>query len=318
MAVHNSKHYQFKTNGNYEGYQTTVVIQGKTEKVTISTRRNFQVLYEVNSDNSSTPASSTVTFYNLSKETLSKFEKNDHLKLYTGPEPLFGLLSEGYITNIVPDVKDGQDHTTTITFTEAILAKKNVKVYSKFNGSKTVTKTVKVNGKSINYKKRQVKKVNLAFRKNTKASTIIKRVARDAGYQISLLDLKKDHVFKKGYTVTSKAMEVFASLAKACDTKFYQRRGQIVFESGTKPNPYHENLYFSDKTGLTSIPSHDDADSDGGDSWTFTAFENPQLMAGSVVHVKSPEARLNKLMQVTHVTHTHETGSYTMEVTVDG
>lgn len=318
MAVHESKYYQFNTKGVYEGYQTTAVIQGKTEKLTISTRRNFQVLYEVNSDRSSTPATSTVTLYNIAKSNLAKFEKGDHLKLYSGPADLFGLLSEGYITNIVPDVKDGQDRTTTLTFTEAIDSKKNVKVYSKFNGSKTVTKTVKVNGKSISYKKRQVKKVNLAFRKGTKASTIIKRIARDAGYQIGLLDLKKDHVFKKGYTVTSKAMSVFASLAKACDTRFYQRRGQIVFESGTKPNPYHENIYLSDKTGLTSVPTHDDTDSNGDDSWTFQAFENPLVMAGSVVHVKSAEVHLNKLMQVTHVTHTHDTGSYMMEVTVDG
>lgn len=299
--------------GYYLGYQTTVVIETDKGEFKISTRQSFQVLYEINSDMTSTPASNTVTLYNISKSHLAKFKENQHIKVYTGPSDAFGLLSEGYITKIEPDALDGRDRATTITFTEAVGSGKNTRLYSNFNGSKTVKKTVKLsNGSSYTYSKREVKKMNIAFRKGTHAKTIIERICRDAKIPIDTLDLKKNHVYKSGYTLSAKAMTALSSIVKDCDSTMYQRRGKIVIESGTKPNPFHENLYFGITTGLTDEPVYE-AETKGTGTWTFTAFENPNVIAGSAVYVRY-KGTVDKLMRVASVVHTHDADTYSMEV----
>lgn len=299
--------------GYYLGYQTTVVIVTDSGEFKISTRQGFQVLYEINSDMTSTPATNTVTLYNISKSHLAKFKENQQIKVYTGPADAFGLLSEGYITQIQPDVLDGRDRSTTITFTEAIDTSKNVRLYSSFNGSKTVKKTVKLaNGTSYAYTKREVKKMNIAFPKGTHAKAIIERICRDAKIPIDTLELKKDHIYKSGYTLSAKALTALSSIAKDCDSTMYQRRGKIVIESGTKPNPFHENLYFGITTGLTSEPVYE-AESKGTGTWTYTAFENPNVMAGSATYVRY-KGTVDKLMRVDSVVHTHDADTYSMEV----
>lgn len=299
--------------GYYTGYNTTVIIQTDKGEFKISTHQSFQVLYEVNSDMTSTPASNTVTLYNISKSHLANFKLNDHISVYTGPSSAFGMLSEGYITRVEPDVLDGRDRATTITFTEAVDTSKNTNLYSAFNGSKTVKEKVKLsNGSYYTYSKREVKKMNIAFRKGTKASTIIKRICRDAKINLDTLELKKDHVYKSGYTLSAKALTALSSLAKDCGSVMYQRRGKVVIETGEKPNPYHDNLYFGISTGLTSVPTYE-AESKGTGTWTFTCFENPNCMAGSAVYVKYEDV-VNKLMRVDSVVHTHDADTYTMEV----
>lgn len=300
----------YSRKGIYNGYETTVIIRNSKGKLRISTKDNATVGYEINSDNSTTPASNTVTLMNISKSHLAKIHENDHIEVYTGPKDLFGLISEGYITAAVKDQPSGRDRETTLTFTEAVKTK-NAKIYSNFNGAKTVKKSVKVGGKTISYTKRVAKKVNITFVKGTKSSTIIRRICRDAGLPIGLLELKKDYVWKKGYTVSQKPLTALASISKRCDTKMYQQRGKLVFESWEKPNPFNNHIFLSPATGLISDLTYS---SDDGGTYTGTCFEHPLVMAGVATQVKSPGSGVNRLMRVKQVTHTHDTSSYTMEV----
>ena len=90
------------------------------------------------------------------------------------------------------------DKETQITFEEGRDYSKDKRLYSNFNGSKLVTHTVKASGgKSISYKKRKISKVNITFKKGTKASQIIDRIKREAKIEILAINLKKNHVFKK-------------------------------------------------------------------------------------------------------------------------
>lgn len=300
--------YSFSSKGKYLGYQTTVTITHNNTELKISTRRHFMVTYEVNSDTSSTPATSTVTLYNIAASNIAKIHKNDHIAIWTGPKDIFGKLTEGYITDIAPEALDGRDKTTVITFTEEVQTK-NTKIYSTFNGAKMVTKKVKLaDGKTVSYQVRQVKKVNITFPKKTHAKTIIERICRDANIPVDKIDLKKNYVYKKGYTVSAKPLSALASIVKICDTSLYQRRGKLVFDPGDKPNPYNENIYLGYATGLLTEPEYSASDK----TYTATCMENPLVMAGSATWVRSH--KIKKLLRVKSVTHTKDTSAYTMEV----
>lgn len=303
-----------KSTGYYWGYTTTIVITHNGAKLTLSEKNSVPINYEVPSDDGGSPATCTVTVFNLAKTHLNKLHKGDHITLHTGPTGLYGLLTEGTISQVSPETRDGMDKETQITFTEGKDYSKEKRLYSKFNGSKTVTHKVKTSdGKTISYQTKQVKKVNIAFQKNVKASQIIARIKRDAKIDIAAVHLKKNKVYKKGYSLSSKPLAAIKSIAKDCGSKVYYRRGAIYIDDGKKPNPYNEHLYLAMTNGLMQEPTYNSTD-DGSATWTLECFDDPRILAGSAVYVKSTE--LTGLKRVKSVTHTHDRDSYKMEMVV--
>ncbi|MFC7281545.1 hypothetical protein [Apilactobacillus apinorum] len=171
------------SSGYYFGYRTTIVIQSKSEKLTLEDANNID--YEINSDDSPTPDKSTVTIYNLADSTVNKIAKDDHITVYSGPTDLFGIAGEGNIVRVQTTNSDGKDRQTTITFTEGKDYSKT-KLKGKPNNSKT-TKSSKHSKKS----KTKKNKVNLSFKKGTSAKAIIMKTAKVSGIKIYHLRLAK-------------------------------------------------------------------------------------------------------------------------------
>lgn len=114
-----------------------------------SYKHNYTIGFEVNFANSATPQSSTVTFYNLSKEHRNFFKKGQKVYLYYAWGTHKKLLVEGYITKIDSQTSDGVTDTQVITFKEGT-DYSNVKARDlKVDKKKTYNKyqTVKIRGK---------------------------------------------------------------------------------------------------------------------------------------------------------------------------
>lgn len=305
---------EIASNGYYWGYSTTLVITHNGNRLTLSEKNNVPINYDIPSDDGGSPATCTVTLFNLSKTHLAKINQNDHIIVYSGPTDLYGKLTEGTITQIAPETQSGMDKETQITFEEGRDYSKDKRLYSNFNGSKLVTHTVKASGgKSISYKKRKISKVNITFKKGTKASQIIDRIKREAKIEISAINLKKNHVFKKGYTLSAKPLAAIQAIVKDCGSTVYYRKGALYIDDGVKPNPYNEHLYLTMYHGLTQEPTYN-SDDDGKPTWTLECFDDPRVCAGSAVYVKS--TNLTGLQRVKSVDHTHDQDSYKMEVVV--
>lgn len=304
---------KISSKGYYWGYKTVVTITHSGNKLTLSTADNTDIDYEVNSTDGGSPASNTVTFYNIAKSHQSKIHKGDHIVIKSGPSDLYGVLSEGNITNITPETLDSADKSFQVTFTEGIDYSKDKRLYSKFNGSKMVKKTVTAGKTKVTYTKRQVKKVNIAFKKGVKAKQIIDRIKRDAKIEISVCRLKKNKVYKKGYTLSSKPLAAIKAIAKDCGSKVYYRQGKLVIDDNAKPNPYNEHLYLDMKNGLTAEPTADESDG-GSKTYTLACFDDPRLSAGSAVYVKA--TNISGLKRVKSVNHKHDKSTYEMEVVV--
>ena len=302
------------TKGVYDGYETEVTIEHNSMSLKVSTKMNAAVFYDINSDDGGSPSSCTVTLYNLSKAHLAKIHQRDHIIVKSGPKDLYGVLTEGNITDVSPEARDGQDKQTIITFTEGADYSKDKRMYSKFNGSKLVKKTVTAaDGKKVTYTKRQVKKLNITFRKGVTPKQIINRIKRDAKIDISVMRLKTNKPYKHGYTLSQKPLDALTAIAKRCGSKIYYRKGKLVIDDNAKPNLFSEHLYLSIGNGLISEPTQDDNDS-GDQTWTLECFDDPRLAAGSAVFIKSEH--VNGLHRVKSVEHVHEQDSYNMEVVV--
>lgn len=282
------------TKGYYFGYKTKMVITSKHGKLTID-----EVEYEINSDDTSNPSGNTATKYNLSADTLHKINRGDHVIIYSGPTDLYGIIGEGNITKIDNTNSDGKDQQTTISFTEGADYSKSA-LKSNFNGVKTVKS------------KKGKKKVNLSFRKGSSAKEIITKVAKASGIRIYHQKLGKNKLYKRGYTVSSNPYNAIKNLVKDCQSVMYYRKGKLVIDDNKTDNPYHEHLYLSSESGMFQEPSM--SDDDNSKTYTLNCFDDPRLCAGSSIQIKSK--LLSGLYRVKSVKHTHQKGSYEMEVVI--
>ena len=297
----------------YEKYKTKVIIEHNGNLFTLSALDGFEIDYSLQSNKSSDPATSTVTIYNLSKEHANLIHKDDHIKVYTGPESLYCLYQEGKITLVNADQPTGQDRATTITFTEGLDYSKDKRLYSNFNGSKKVTKTVsESDGTKITYSKLVKKKLNITFKKGITAKKILKRISRDAKIPLDIVSLKRNHKFKKGYTLSQKPEAAIEALAKDCKSELFRRRGKLCIISGDDTNPFKEHIYFKRSGALIADPVLNDGDSRNA-TYTLTCMIDPRVVGGSSVWIEN----FKTLKTVTAVTLTKDDSSYTMEVTVD-
>lgn len=273
----------------------------------------FTIGGTINFGDGGDPATNTVTIKNVSLDDQKLFKKKDHLKVKAGSKDLFSLLSQGTITKVGREVIDGTDRSLEVTFMEATDFAKQKAIYSSYNGTEKVKHTYKTtDGKTITYYKTKKKKVNITFQKGVKASTILKRISRSAKIPFAYFHLKKDKVYKKGYTLSAKPYSAIKSIAKECGSKVYFRRGDLCIDDWGKPNPYSEHILISPTTGLIGHPSFEDSDS--VDTMTVNTYLDPRISTGSVVEVIDEALKISGLYRVKSGTHNLDEMTTTMEV----
>ncbi|QBJ03308.1 tail protein [Lactobacillus phage 3-SAC12] len=120
----------------------------------------------------------------------------------------------------------------------------NMRKKASVSSKKTATKKKKT---------KVVKYVNLHFKKGTRASTIIRNIAKRVGLPIGKLNLEYDHKFANGYTVSKSPLNGIADVAKTANTPVYFLNGKIYVQKITASKK--KKIILSPETGLTSSPT---------------------------------------------------------------
>lgn len=269
----------------------------------------FNITGTINFNDAGDVEKNTITINNLSPDHQKMFKEKEHIVVKAGSDDLFAVVSEGKITKVHKLVDEGATKTLNIEFSDDTDYgdKKKISVWS---GAKTVKKRVKKpNGKYTIVKKTVRKKINLTFKKGTKASTIVKKISKMAGIPISNIKFINDYVYKKGYTVSNKPLVAIKAIVKQCKAHIYFRKGKLYIDNWDKPNPYNENLTISKLTGLVGHPSFDD-----DDRISFQMYLDPRISTGSVVRLVDKAVGIDDLYRVKSGSHDLESMITNVEV----
>lgn len=269
----------------------------------------FNITGTINFNDAGDVEKNTITINNLSPDHQKLFKEKEHIVVKAGSDDLFAVVSEGKITKVHKLVDEGATKTLNIEFSDDTDYgdKKKISVWS---GAKTVKKRVKKpNGKYTIVKKTVRKKINLAFKKGTKASTIVKKISKMADIPISNIKFTHDYVYKKGYTVSNKPLVAIKAIVKQCKAHIYFRKGKLYIDNWDKPNPYNENLTIGKLTGLVGHPSFDD-----DDRISFQMYLDPRISTGSVVRLVDKAVGIDDLYRVKSGSHDLESMITNVEV----
>lgn len=295
-----------KNVGYYTGYHSEVAIkhsvendQGTvTDTITFNTNNDVDLDYNVVSNDSPSLSTSNVTIYNVSQNHLNSIHVGDWITVKSGPTSLFGVIGAGMITEVSPEVINGTDRATTITFQEGTDYTNISVMKTNYNGTKTVT----INEKDGSVKTFEAADMNMSFPSNTKASEIIGRIINEAKITVSLNKLANDITYNNGYTVSAKPYNALTAIANDCGSKLYYRPGGIlVIDDCKDPNPFNEHIKLSDKEGNITLNGSKSKDDSGVTIYTFSAFDDPRVGAGTYLYIDS--SVLNGFHRVKAVTH---------------
>lgn len=255
---------------------------------------------EISGGDGGSPATNTISISNLSKSHEDLFKTKEHIVVKAGGYDMFGIIGEGNITKVSPEARDGEDHSISITFVAGKDYSKNKKIYNAYSGAKTVKHSYKTSaGKTITWTTSKKKNINIRFKKGVKAKTIIQRIARESGIPIAVLHLKKNKVYKHGYTLTKKPETAIKAIVKDCGSKFQYRIDDIVIDYDEKPKLWQTHLYLTLKDGLVNMPTINDEDGKKA-TWTVVTYLNPLVANGSVFYVAE---NIKSLVRVKNYTH---------------
>lgn len=270
-----------------------------------------QITGEISGGDGGTPATNTIRIANLSKAHEKLFKSKAHIVVKAGGYDVFGIIAVGNITKVTPAARDGEDKYISITFLAGKDYAKNKKIYNPYSGSKKVKHSYKTSsGKTVTWTTSKKKNINIRFKKGVKAQTIIQRISREAGIPIASLHLKKNKVYKRGYTLTKKPEAAIKEIVKDCGSRFWYRMDDIIIDYDEKPTLYQTHLYFTLKDGLVNMPTLSDEDGKSN-TWTVVTYLNPMVANGSVFYVAE---NIKSLVRVKNYTHSLDDMQTTCEV----
>lgn len=183
---------------------------------------NFDITFSVPFDDDMEANIAEITVLNLKKETINSIKKGALLSITAGYGTDTGVISNAKITSVKTS-KDGIDKVTTIKTRDG-----------------------------ANLEDKQIKKKT--FAKNTKASKILKTLAKSTGMSIVKMSLPSDKVYKKGYTVEGELIEEMQTVANHCGASVYINRNSIYIRSITAGDDTKFTLEAD--TGLLESPEY--------------------------------------------------------------
>lgn len=304
-----------KNKGVFWGYKTEITVATAKGTYKFSDRESNgyggKIIFELPFNTDGSVNYVDITFYNLSKAHAEVFKNKRRLTIKSGPTELFGKLAECIIVSHEEEQREGADYSIKVHCLVGKDYSKNSKIYSYAGGTKKVKHSFTIKkGEVIKWNTKKKIKVRLSFQAKTKDSTIIRRICRQSGIKLAVMDLKKDKVNKKAYVVSGKPYSELKKLAKACGSKLYYRRDGLVMDSFSKANPYKENIYLDETHGIESVTINED--DDGKTTYSVTTAMDPRVDAGSVVFIKYDG--MNGWFRV--ISGTHSSDAYTTEFEV--
>lgn len=183
---------------------------------------NFDIAFSIPFDDDLEANIAEIKVYNLTKETINSIKRGATLTITAGYGTDTGVISKAVVTSVKTSI-DGVDKVTTIKTRD---------------------------GASLEDKK--VKKKT--FAKNTKASKILRTLAKETAMNIAKMALPKDVTYKNGYTVEGELVEEMANVANHCGASVYVNRNAIYIRSITAGDD--TKIILEASTGLLESPEY--------------------------------------------------------------
>jgi hypothetical protein len=229
----------------------------KTGNVTLNSK-DLTIEFEVPFDDDMEPNESKVTIYNLSQNTVNQIKRKENITINAGYKKDHGVLLSGYISK-VENTKQIPDFKTTIYILDT----------KSFDTKKTVKKS---------------------YKKNIKASHILKDLTASLGLKVAVFKLPKDKVYPKGYSVSGEVINTLHKIAKDCGASVYFNKGQLYIRSLKEGDDSRFKL--SSDTGLIKSPEPFEEEKDGETvkGYKVVCLLQYRMTTASIVEIESKTA----------------------------
>ncbi len=238
-----------------------------------------EIRFEIPFDDDSEPNAGSVYLYNLSKTSLSHIKRGATITVQAGYKADYGVLVIGRVAS----VHTRMENTTRITKIRYIEGDdySRIKVTPKMADPAEKYTTGKKKGQS------KPQKLQIAFKKGTKGSTIIKRLVDVLDIKLDgNIELVRDKVYKKGYVVTKLILNNLEEVVRDCGSVIYHRRGRLTIRPLKKGKD--ERFTLNEDTGLLKQPGSFETEDEQG--YAVECLLQHRITTASIIQLKSSTA----------------------------
>lgn len=147
---------------------------------------------------------------------------------------------------------------------------------------KKYSKKTKAKAAKAKYVK-QIKYANLSFKAGTKASTIIRTVAKKGKVPLGAVKLTYDRKYPNGYTVSGKPINALNKLAESSSTTAYIENGKLYIREITTGQK--AKLQLTPETGLLTHPTPSDDGTYNGQKFETQCLMRKEIHVGALVYI---------------------------------
>jgi hypothetical protein len=233
----------------FDRVATLIIDQLKIESETLT----FE--FEVPFDDDTDPNESTIKIYNLKDDTINRIKKNQRVTINAGYKGDVGVILSGYVSKKVTD-KSGLDRVTTINVLDSAAP----------DSKKTIKRS---------------------YKKDIRASQIIRDLAALLGLKIAVLALPNDRRYKKGYVINGEVLAELKNIAKDCGAVVYINKSQTYIRSIKAGDD--TRFILKSETGLIGSPSPFEEEQDGKtiSGYSLDSLLQHRLTTASIVRLES-------------------------------
>lgn len=240
----------------------------------------LEIRFEVPFDDDPKPNMTEIEIFNLSRDSTSKIKRGVRCTLEAGYVGDVGVLSSGIVSRVLTR-REGVDKITRVFVMEG----------DDYSRIKVTAKTADPAEKYTSGKKKgqdKKQKIQIAFKKGTKGSTIINKLVKVLGIKLAAKpELVRDKVYKKGYTVTGLILNNLEEVVRDCGSIIHYRRGRLVIRP--LKQGFDERFTLSNETGLIASPEPYDDDKERG--YKAKMLLQHRITVASIIQVKSSTAK---------------------------
>jgi len=236
---------------------------------------DLDIEFDIPFDDDLTPNLSTVSIYNLTKNTINQLKRGQKLSVIAGYKEDKGLILEGTI-EMQYSKWIGADKLTIIKILDSI----------PYDADKTVKRT---------------------YKQGIKADAIIRDLAKQIGLKIAALRLPENKVFKNGHTANGEGLQEIQNIARDCGASCYISRGQSYIRPLTDGDDHQFKL--SAETGLIGSPEFFEQERYGKveKGYSLVSLLQYRMNTASIVHVESKEVKAKlRVQKGRHVCRSNE------------
>ncbi len=227
--------------------------------------KSMDIEFNLPFDNTSDRSVGEITIWNMSRTSFNRISQGNRVVVKAGYHNDVGVLFDGQIYRTTVPSREGGDLNYTLRVVEG-------NDYRKLNH------------------------VSLTFSEGTDATTIINKIVQVSGINLNFVSLRRNYVFKEGYTVDGSPYDALSDVADQSQSALFYRRGQLTLR-WLYDAEVSGNFILNSKTGLISSPTmerrdddwveDDDNDGQGRFQYEAESILNYRITTGEHVHLVS-------------------------------